>query len=167
MDKKNVRIFLLERIGPLKQWFRKIMLRLMGYKNIHPSVVLERNLNLDRVDPQGITIKSGCLIASGVTILCHEHVYRNPNNSNLPLLKSVEIGERTFVGVGATILPGVTIGDDCIIGAASLVSKDIPSGSLAVGVPAKVIRSNLELNQKAILVKGDHFESAERSKIND
>ena len=71
------------------------------------------------------------------------------------------------MGVGATILPGVTIGDDCIIGAASLVSKDIPSGSLAVGVPAKVIRSNLEMNQKAILVKGDHFESAERSKIND
>jgi acetyltransferase-like isoleucine patch superfamily enzyme len=161
MDNKNVRILLLETLGPFKQWLRKKLLRLMGYKNIHPSVVLERNLNLDRVDPQGITIKSGCLIASGVTILCHEHVYRNPNNQELPLVKPVEIGERTFVGVGATILPGVTIGQDCIIGAASLVSKDIPNGCLAVGVPAKIIRSNLKMNHKAILVNANHCKSAE------
>jgi len=161
MENKNVRILLLETLGPIKQWLRKKLLRLMGYKNIHPSVVLERNLNLDRVDPQSITIKSGCLIASGVTILCHEHVYRNPNNQELPLVKPVEIGERTFVGVGATILPGVTIGQDCIIGAASLVSKDIPNGCLAVGVPAKIIRSNLKMNHKAILVNANHCKSAE------
>lgn len=161
MDNKNLRILLLETLGPFKQWLRKKLLRLMGYKNIHPSVVLERNLNLDRVDPQSITIKSGCLIASGVTILCHEHVYRNPNNQELPLVKPVEIGERTFVGVGATILPGVTIGQDCIIGASSLVSKDIPNGCLAVGVPAKIIRTNLKMNQKAILVNANHCKSAE------
>lgn len=156
-SKKTIRILLLETLGPMKQQFRRWILKGMGYKNIHESVVLERDLNLDRVDPSGITIKKNCLIASGVTILCHEHVYRDIDHVDLPLLKSVEIGERTFVGVGATILPGVTIGSDCIIGAGSIVSKDIPDGSLAVGVPARVIRSGLKMNNKAVLVsvKGD------------
>lgn len=158
---KSLRILVLETLGPIKQSLRLLKLRIMGYKNIHPSVILERNLNLDRVDPKGITIRSGCLIASGTSILCHEHVYRDPNDFDLPLLKPVEIGERTFVGVGVTILPGVTIGSDCIIGAGSLVSKDIPNGCLAVGVPAKVIRSNLKMNEKAILIKSNDFEFAE------
>lgn len=161
MFNKSLRILVLEILGPIKQAIRISMLRAMGYKNIHPNVVLKRNLNLDRVDPKGITIKSGCLIASGTTILCHEHVYRNPDDFDLPLLKPVEIGERTFVGVGATILPGVTIGDDCIIGAASVVSKDIPSGCLAVGVPAKVIRSNLKMNEKAILIQCNNYNPTE------
>lgn len=158
---KSLRILVLETLGPIKQSLRLLKLRIMGYKNIHPSVILERNLNLDRVDPKGITIRSGCLIASGTSILCHEHVYRDPDDFDLPLLKPVEIGERTFVGVGATILPGVTIGSDCIIGAGSLVSKDIPNGCLAVGVPAKIIRSNLKMNEKAILIKSNDFEFVE------
>lgn len=152
MFKKSLRILLLEILGPIIQSIRVLNLRAMGYKNIHKSVVLERNLNLDKVDPSGITIRKGCLIAGGTTILCHEHVYRDPYNFDLPLLKPIEIGERTFVGVGATILPGVTIGSDCIIGAGSIVSKNIPNGSLAVGVPAKIIRNGLKMNKKAILI---------------
>ena len=166
MINKSFRILVLETIGPIIQTLRFLRLRIMGYKNIHPSVVLERDLHFDKVDPKGITIKSGCLIASGTTILCHEHVYRDPDDFGLPLLKSVEIGERTFVGVGATILPGVTIGNDCIIGAASVVSKSIPSGCLAVGVPARVIRSNLKLDQRAILIKSNDIE-IERGKVGD
>lgn len=150
-QKKTFRIYLLETLSPITQSFRRFILRLSGYKNIHHSVILERNLNLDRVDPQGITIKKNCLIASGVTILCHEHVYRDLVDKKLPLLKPVEIGARTFIGVGATILPGVTIGDDCIIGAGATVVKDIPHGSLAVGVPAKIIRSGLIMDNKAVL----------------
>ena len=165
MSNKSVRILVLETLGPLKQSLRKVTLRFLGYKNIHSDVVLERNLNLDRVYPNGITIRSGCLIASGVTILCHEHVYRDPYDSDLPLIKPVEIGERTFVGVGVTILPGVTIGCDCIIGAASVVSKDIPSGSLAVGVPARVIRSGLKMNEKAILVSANVVNSFDGKKL--
>lgn len=161
MTNKSLRILALEILGPIRQSLRMFKLRIMGYKNINSSAVLERNLNLDRVDPKGITIKSGCLIASGTTILCHEHVYRDPNNFDLPLLNPVEIGERTFIGVGATILPGVTIGSDCIIGAASVVTKDIPNGCLAVGVPAKVIRSDLKMNEKAILIKSNDFEFVE------
>jgi serine acetyltransferase len=151
-SKKSFRILVLEVLGPVKQAFRRWYLKCLGYKNIHWTVVLERGLNLDRVDPKGVIIKAHCLIASGVTILCHEHVYRDPNNDALPLLKPVTIGERTFVGVGATILPGVTVGEDCIIGAGSVVTKDLPRGSLAVGVPARIIRAGLRMNNEAVLI---------------
>lgn len=51
----------------------------------------------------------------------------------------VKIGSNCFIGAGCTILKHVTIGDNCVIGAGSVVSKSIPSGSVAAGVPAKVI----------------------------
>lgn len=53
----------------------------------------------------------------------------------------IVIGDNVFVGAGSTILPGVTIGNNSIIGSGSLVSKSIPANSVAVGVPARVIRS--------------------------
>jgi maltose O-acetyltransferase len=51
----------------------------------------------------------------------------------------IKIGNRVFIGAGALILPGTTIGDDVLIGAGSVVSGNVPSGSLAVGNPVKVI----------------------------
>ena len=55
---------------------------------------------------------------------------------NLP----VHIGNRVWIGAGAIILPGVTIGDDTVIGAGSVVTKDIPAGVVAVGNPCRVLR---------------------------
>lgn len=56
----------------------------------------------------------------------------------------VEIGNNVWIGVGATILKGVTIGDGAIIAAGSVVTKDIPARCLAAGVPAKVIKTDVE-----------------------
>lgn len=53
----------------------------------------------------------------------------------------VHIGNNVWIGSGSVILPGVTIGDNAVIGAGSVVTKDIPSDMIAVGNPAKVIRS--------------------------
>ena len=150
-SRKNIRIILLELIGPLVQRLRFKILQLKGYRNISPKAIIERRVNLDRVYPESIYIGASSLVASSVTLLCHEHVYREPENSELPLHKPVRIGMRCFIGVSAIILPGVTIGDDCIIGAGSIVTKDIPSGSVAVGNPARVIRSGIRLSDRAIL----------------
>ena len=57
--------------------------------------------------------------------------------------KPVKIGKRCWIGVNSIILPGVTIGDNVIIGAGSVVTSDIPSNMIAVGSPARVIRKNL------------------------
>lgn len=147
---KGFRIIVLEVIGPWVQHLRFLALRLKGYRNISPRATIERNVNLDRVYPESIYVGDGSLVASSATLLCHEHVYREPDNPELPLHKPVRIGKRSFIGVSAVVLPGVTIGDDCIIGAGSIVTKDIPSGSIAAGNPARIVRSGLRLNERAI-----------------
>ena len=145
--KKPIRIIFLEFAGPVVQWLRLRSLFARGYVNIDASVVVERGVNLDRVYPESIVIEESCLIASGAVILCHEHVYRDPIEPSLPLRKPVVIGARTFVGVSATICPGVKIGCDCIVGAGSVVTKDIPDGCIA-GVPARVIKTGLRMTIK-------------------
>lgn len=148
---KSLRIIVLELLSPWVQRIRFQILRIKGYRNISAKAIIERRVNLDRVYPESIYIGASSLVASSATLLCHEHVYREPGNSDLPLHKPVRIGTRCFIGVSAVVLPGVTIGDDCIIGAGSVVTKDIPSGSIAVGNPARVIRSGIKLSDRAIL----------------
>ena len=62
--------------------------------------------------------------------------------------ESVETGDRCWIGEFVTILPGVTIGEGCIIGSHSTVTHDIPANSIAVGSPAKVIKQWNEKNHK-------------------
>jgi len=59
----------------------------------------------------------------------------------------IKIGNNVFIGFGSMIMPGVTIGDNVVIGAGAVVTKDIPSNCIAVGVPAKPIKSHQEYYQ--------------------
>lgn len=52
----------------------------------------------------------------------------------------IHVGNNVWIGAGAILLPGVTIGDDTVIGAGSIVTKDIPSGVVAVGNPCRILR---------------------------
>ena len=135
------------------QALRFYKLRLLGYQNISSSAIIESNLNLDRVYPKGIHIGDNTLVASRTTILCHEHVKRDKVDRRNPWVTDTFIGKNCFIGVGVTILPGVTIGDEVIIGASSVVTKNIPSNSVAVGNPATVIRTGIKMNDNAILVR--------------
>ena len=129
------------------QFLRVMLARMKGY-DIHPSVILERKLHLDRLFPAGIHIGEYCLIASGVTILSHDHCKRV---NGQPLLLETYIGKRCFIAVNATILPGVHIGDEVIVGAGSVVAKNVPSNVVIAGNPAKIIRENIHMNEKAEL----------------
>lgn len=148
---KIIYLKLLSFAGRVLQFYRRRKWRLLGLR-IGEGVIFERNLNLDRVYPSAISIGSNTLIASGVTILSHEHIYRDEKNPFLPKMAPVSIGSNCFIGVGAMILPGVSIGDQCVVGAGSIVTKDIPSNSMAVGVPARVIRK-VQLNSKTHVKK--------------
>jgi acetyltransferase-like isoleucine patch superfamily enzyme len=130
------------------QFLRNFTYRMKGY-NVHPTVIFERNLHLDRLYPAGIHIGANCLIASGTTILCHDHCKRVDNQ---PFLADTFIGKNCFVAVNSTILPGVKIGDEVIVGAGAVVSRDVPSNCIVAGNPAKVIREGIKMNDKAELL---------------
>jgi acetyltransferase-like isoleucine patch superfamily enzyme len=93
---------------------------------------------VDRVE-----IGENCLIAEMVSIRDHDHRFENPD---VPIRRQgfvsapVIIGKNVWLGAKVTVLKGVRIGDNCIIGANAVVTKDIPANAVAVGVPAKVVR---------------------------
>lgn len=86
-----------------------------------------------------ITIGDDVTLAPRVHILAHDaSTKRHLGYTKIGL---VSIGDKTFIGAGTIIMPNTKIGNNCIIGAGSLVTKDIPDNSIAVGVPARVINS--------------------------
>ena len=99
------------------------------------------NFNFTVLDEAPVTIGDDCFIGPNVSIYtaCHstDPVERN---SRREWARPVTIGDRVWIGGGVTILPGVTIGDNVTIGAASVVTHDIPAGTVAAGNPCKVIR---------------------------
>ncbi|MEI8273741.1 MAG: acyltransferase [Paludibacter sp.] len=119
--------------------------KLKGY-DFDYSVIVERGLNLDRIYQQGIHVKANTLIASKVTIMSHDHCKRIDNQ---PILADVYIGKNCFIAVGAIIMPGVTIGDETIVGAGAVVTKSIPSNCIVVGNPARIIKTGITMNDKA------------------
>lgn len=90
----------------------------------------------------GISIGEGTLIAMHCRIVSSNHtvppvgrMIRSEPDIPLP----VKIGRDVWLGAGVTVLGGVTIGDGCIVGAGAVVTKDLPAGSIAQGVPAHVV----------------------------
>ena len=135
----------------LIQSIRLFSYKIKGY-DIHSSTTLERNLNMDRLYPQGIHIGKSCMIASGTTILSHDHCKRTGEGDLGVLLKDTYIGDRCFLAVNCLILPGVHIGNECIIGAGAVVTKDVPDHCCVAGNPAKIIRTGLRLGNQGVLL---------------
>lgn len=113
------------------------------YSDYGKNIVLGKNVFINSgccfQDQGGIEIGDGSLIGQQVVIATLNHSLA-PEERQSMLPARVVIGKNVWVGAHATILPGVTIGDNCVIGAGAVVNKDIPSDSVAVGVPAKVIK---------------------------
>ena len=85
----------------------------------------------------GITIEDKVLIAANVKLITNNH---DPYERDILTCRPILIKEGAWVGAGATILPGVTVGKYAIVGSDSVVTKDIPDYAVAVGSPAKVIK---------------------------
>ena len=100
------------------------------------------NFNLTILDEAFVTFGDDCFIGPNVSIYtaCHS---TDPieRNSRKEWALPVRIGNNVWIGGSTTILPGVTIGDNVTIGAGSVVVKDIPSGSVAVGNPCKIVKT--------------------------
>lgn len=94
----------------------------------------------------GVKIGKDTLISMHCRILSSNHMIparNSPIRCNPDILLPVTIGEDVWLGAGVTILGGVTVGNGCVVGAGAVVTKDLPPYSVAVGVPAKVVRIRL------------------------
>lgn len=94
-------------------------------------------------DNSQIIIGNNCLISYDVVIRTdmHNHEPSKPIIEQGITAKDIKIGDNVWIGHGVYIMPGVTIGSNSIIGARAVVTKDIPADSVAVGIPAKVIKA--------------------------
>ncbi|PZP33936.1 MAG: maltose acetyltransferase [Roseateles depolymerans] len=92
------------------------------------------------LDVVGVEIGDMTQIGPGVQILTADHP-RDPalRAQGLEFGRSIRIGRNVWIGGGALIMPGVTIGDDALIGAGSVVTRDVPAGATVVGNPARVL----------------------------
>jgi maltose O-acetyltransferase len=97
------------------------------------------NFNCVILDVVEVTIGDRTQIGPGVQILAADHP-RDPalGASGLEFGRRVRIGRNVWIGAGAIILPGVSIADDAVIGAGSVVTRDVPAGATAFGNPARV-----------------------------
>jgi len=103
-------------------------------------------------EPYLVRIGNNCSIAAGVRFITHDGgvwALRN-KHPNLDCFAPIEIKDNVIVGMNTIIMMGVTIGPNCVIGAGSIVTKDVPPNSVAAGVPAKVIMSLEEYEKKKL-----------------
>ncbi|MFC9946976.1 sugar O-acetyltransferase [Streptomyces pratensis] len=100
------------------------------------------NYHLTALDVARITIGEDCQIGPNVQLLTPTHpVEPEPRRDKLEAALPITIGDNVWLGGGVIVCPGVTIGDNSVIGAGAVVTKDIPADVVAVGNPARVVRS--------------------------
>ncbi|WP_449409025.1 sugar O-acetyltransferase [Microbacterium maritypicum] len=100
------------------------------------------NFHLTALDVARITIGADCQIGPNVQLLTPTHpIDPQQRRDKLEAAEPIVIGDNVWLGGGVIVCPGVTIGDNSVIGAGSVVTRDIPANVVAVGSPARVVRS--------------------------
>lgn len=97
------------------------------------------NQNCTFMDRGGINIGDECFIGPRVNLVTINHDLQ-PHKRSITYCKPINIGARVWMGVGATVCAGVSIGEGSIIGAGAVVTKDVPSGVIVAGNPARIIK---------------------------
>lgn len=92
------------------------------------------------LDIGGITIEDDVMIGPSVNLTSENHPL-DPNDRTTVLLQPVVIKRNAWIGAGATILPGVTVGENSIVAAGAVVSRNVPPNTVVAGVPAKVVKT--------------------------
>lgn len=138
--------------GGLRIW----LYRQMGV-NIGKDCVVEMYAYLDDQFPELIYFEDHSGPSRNVIIMCHDDVVAKtgPNdsirrgfNKRYGYVAPVRLKSNSGIGMGSILLPGVTVHEGAVVGAGAVVTKDVPPYSLAVGVPAKVVKTYLPFDQE-------------------
>ena len=120
-------------------------------------------------EPYLITLEDNVRLSGGCNFITHDggvHAFRDLEKyKGVQKFGTIHVGEHTFVGYGVSILPGVNIGKRCVIGVGAIVTDDIPDGSVAVGVPARVICTTEEYAEKCLTLHNEIGYDPEQVKI--
>jgi acetyltransferase-like isoleucine patch superfamily enzyme len=114
---------------------RNYLNRLWGM-DIAPDCMISFEAKLDKTYPRGVHIGQSTAVNFGACILTHDY------SRNLHL--DTRIGRECQIGAHSIILPGITIGDHCVVAIASVVIKDVPPNSLVAGHPARIIERDIQ-----------------------
>lgn len=118
---------------------RRWYLRRVWRMDIDPTVQLSLSAKLDLTHPAGVHVGSHTYLAFESRILCHD--------MTRGLYLDTRIGKDCFIGGRALILPGVEIGDGCVVGAGSVVTKSVPAHCIVAGNPARVLRHDITVGR--------------------
>lgn len=114
----------------VKQKLQRLVRKHLWGMDIHPSVWIAETALIDRTWPRGIHVGRDCVIGEEAVILTHD--------LTRGLYVDTRIGSGTLIGARAIILPGVTVGNGCIIQPGALVNRDVPDFHVAQGNPAGI-----------------------------
>jgi acetyltransferase-like isoleucine patch superfamily enzyme len=115
--------------------------------NIHHSSLISLKARLDKTNPKGVYIGKNSVITTGVVILTHNYVMGN--NTFL----DTKVGDNVFLGVNSIIMPGITIGNNSIIGAGAVVTKNVEDFSIIVGNPGRLLRKDKSIGKHGQFIK--------------
>lgn len=141
---KTVYHAILKRLDPI-DYAKRVGVNFTGGGGVHIYGRVSWN-----TEPWLITLGNNVHITDGTKFITHDGgtlLYRN-QIPDLEITKPIVVGNNVYIGNNVIILPGVTIGNNVVIGAGAVVSKDIPDNSVAVGVPARVIKTADEYLEK-------------------
>ncbi len=144
----NVRRGFLARIKkelrPAFMYVRVWVLRKLWGMHIGKDCMISFSAKLDTTYPRGVHIGDHTAISFGAVILTHDYVRG--------MHRDTVIGRECQIGARSFIFPGVTIGDNCIVAAASVVMRDVPANSIVSGNPARVIEKDIKTGRWGKLI---------------
>lgn len=142
---------ILQSFNPRK--IRPVLMRMMGCK-VGKGCFIGDYVRIDAGHADMITLEDSVSIASGTRLLCHQRDFSNycVGDDYMKLgyiVKPIILKKGCLIGMESFVMPGVTVGEGAVVGAGSMVVKDIPDWCVAVGRPAKVVRQIPEREIKA------------------
>lgn len=160
--------FQLNQLPPFRTEERAALLtRILGGAEGRPNILSPfwcdygRNIRVGR----GFFANHNCVILDGAAVTFGDHVFIGPNccfttaghpvdperrSAGLEFARPIIVGSYVWFGANATVLPGVSIGDNAVIGAGSVVAKSIPANVVAAGSPCRVLRAVTEADRETV-----------------